>query len=192
MPRQVDHDERREAFARATWRVIERSGADRASLRVIAAEAGTTTGALTHYFGSREDLIAFAFGLAVDQVRGRLDEHSHGDSLGEILEELLPLDEDRRLEAVVWLHSIIEARRSPDVAGDMAARYASVRAAIAQRIAPSVRDGLTGAELDEVVDRLLTGVDGITVYALADPARYPPPRQRALAQRLVEAVLADL
>ena len=72
MPRVVDHEERREAIAEATWRVIERAGPDGANMREIAREAGYTTGVVTHYFRDKRELMAFAFGLMVDRSMARV------------------------------------------------------------------------------------------------------------------------
>ncbi|HLR93636.1 MAG TPA: TetR family transcriptional regulator [Jiangellaceae bacterium] len=71
MPRLIDHDERRERFAEATWRVILRDGVGGVSVRTVAAEAGHSTGSLRHVFASQSQLLVFALQLVVDRaVRG--------------------------------------------------------------------------------------------------------------------------
>ena len=57
MGRAVDHDERREIFAGAALRVIMRDGIAGLTVRAVAKEAGFTTGALTHYFHSKDQLL---------------------------------------------------------------------------------------------------------------------------------------
>ena len=57
MPKVVDHDERRLAFAEAAFRVIAKRGFSRVTMRAVADEAGFTTGALVHYFKSKDDLL---------------------------------------------------------------------------------------------------------------------------------------
>ena len=57
MVRRTDHNERREAFAAATLRVIMRAGVGGLTVRAVAKEAGFTTGALTHYFRSKDQVL---------------------------------------------------------------------------------------------------------------------------------------
>jgi AcrR family transcriptional regulator len=63
VPRIVDHERRRREIAEAAWAVINRSGTNAASLQRIAAEIGSTTGSVTHYFSNKEELISFTFDL---------------------------------------------------------------------------------------------------------------------------------
>ena len=51
MPRVVDHAVRRQELAEALWRVVRRDGVHEVSVRTVADEAGTSPGALRHYFG---------------------------------------------------------------------------------------------------------------------------------------------
>lgn len=52
MPKIVDHDERRELYLDAMFRVIERDGADALSIRSVAAEAGGSKSSIANYFSS--------------------------------------------------------------------------------------------------------------------------------------------
>ncbi|MGB3635817.1 MAG: TetR family transcriptional regulator, partial [Rubrobacteraceae bacterium] len=69
MPKIVDHEERRRELAEAVWRVILRDGVEGVSVRNVAAEAGWSTGALRHYVGTKEDLLASATQLLDERVR---------------------------------------------------------------------------------------------------------------------------
>jgi len=57
MGKSVDHAQRREIFAAAALRVIMRDGIAGLTVRAVAKEAGFTTGALTHYFHSKDQLL---------------------------------------------------------------------------------------------------------------------------------------
>jgi TetR/AcrR family transcriptional regulator, transcriptional repressor of bet genes len=181
MPRVVDHDERRERIAEATWRVIEREGSEGANLREIARETGHTTGVVTHYFRDKRELRAFAFGLMVDRSTSRMARAAAEVGVMEALAQLLPLDEERRRETTVWLALMSASLTDPDLAMELRQRYRQARAAAL----PVFRTALekTGEDPNDVMDELLTVVDGITVDALTDPERYPPDRQLALLRR---------
>ncbi len=182
MPRAVDHEERREQIAEAVWRVIEREGLEGASLRDIAREAGHTTGVLSHYFRDKRELLAFAFELVVDRSAERISRSAREEGMFEALAELLPLDEERRREATVWLVLVAASLSDPGLAEELRQRYEQARGAMM----PIFREALKkarGAKPEDVGDELLAVVDGITVDALTDPERYPPPRQLALLRR---------
>ena len=75
-------------------------------MRRVAAAAGATTGRVTHYFGSRVDLLAAAL-CEVDRRRQlRVGAHDEPDSLERlraVLLERLPLDRERLDEVRVWV-----------------------------------------------------------------------------------------
>ncbi len=114
MPKIVDHDARRAEIVAAVWRVIERAGMNGATVRSVAAEAGVSPGSLRYYFSDQGELVLFAAEAMTQRVVHRLEAHpTDGDGhvrAIRVLEELLPLDEDRRAEASVWLEAIVRAR----------------------------------------------------------------------------------
>jgi AcrR family transcriptional regulator len=61
-----DRDAKRQRYVDAVWRIAERDGVERASMRAIAAEAGTSVGMLQHHFGDKDEILDAA-------VRSRLE-----------------------------------------------------------------------------------------------------------------------
>ncbi len=115
----VDHDERRRAIARAAWRVMSREGVLAVSVRTVAAEAGLSTGALRHYFPDQASLLLFAAQYTVERIVERMaaelqasDRSPHAVVQG-VLEQLLPLDEERRAETAVYFGLIDLTRLAP-------------------------------------------------------------------------------
>ena len=121
MPRIVDHEQRRQEIADALWRVIRRDGFAAASVRTVAAEAGWSTGAIRHYFTSQSELMAFAMATLLERVQARLTVAGQRvkdlDTLAEMLDEVLPLDAQRRGESEVWLALSTAARTDPVLGG---------------------------------------------------------------------------
>lgn len=107
MPKIVDHDERREQLAEAAWRIIRREGLQAVSVRNVAKEAGMSLGSLRHYFVTQEELLSFSMRLVSERGRERIQKlECTGNArrtAERIIEELLPLDEERQAEAEVWL-----------------------------------------------------------------------------------------
>jgi TetR/AcrR family transcriptional repressor of bet genes len=109
MPKQVDHEERRRTIAEAVVRVVSTRGAEAASLRAVAAEAGVSMGAVQHYFTTRDQMLLFAleYGNSVLSERvGRLLAERRPATPREnfrlLFTLLLPLDEEGRAGARVW------------------------------------------------------------------------------------------
>ena len=73
MPKIVDHHRRREDLALLTLKVISAVGIENATLREIARRGGLSLGRLTHYFGSKDDLLAFAFRWLTEKSFAELD-----------------------------------------------------------------------------------------------------------------------
>ena len=178
----VNHEERREEIAEAAWRVIEREGPVGADLREIAREAGYTTGVITHYFRDKRELMTFAFGLLVDRSTARMARASAEAGLMEALAQVLPLDEERRREATVWLALVSASLTDPQLAEGLRLRYQQAREAMLPVFRMTLEE-VRGEDPEDIGDELLAVVDGITVDALSDPERYPPGRQLALLQR---------
>ncbi|MFD7660172.1 TetR/AcrR family transcriptional regulator [Actinosynnema sp. NPDC059797] len=185
MPKLVDHDRRRAELARAVWRVIGRHGIEGATVRRVAEEAGVSIGGLRHYFDSQQGLLLFAAEEVAGAVGPRVAAHLGGDLPGPerarlVLEELLPLDADRRVEVDVWLACLARAR--VDGAMDELRRAAWAGERHLCRLAVALCRGVAppeviGDELDERLERharrLHVVVDGLTLQAAMFPDRFP-------------------
>jgi AcrR family transcriptional regulator len=186
--RAVNSDQRRRDIALAVYRVVAKDGIEAASMRRIAAEAGCTTGSLTHHFADHRDLLEYAVGMAVDESMARLLDTSRSHGLREALAQFLPLDEHRRQENAVWLVGAAAAARDPELAANLSRRWAAANELLAAELRR--RLGAAGREVDDddvdmLVDEVLSAVDGIALYAQADPDRYPPERQLELVDRVL-------
>ncbi len=108
MPKIVDHDGRRAEFMAASCDVIAAEGLGAATLRRVAARAGCTTGALTHYFPDRATLLVEALHAVHTAAGARMLAIVRRPSadfarLRGVLREALPLDDVRLREWRVWL-----------------------------------------------------------------------------------------
>ena len=192
MPRQVDHDARRRTLVEALWRVVRRDGIGEVSVRTVAAEAGTSAGALRHYFATQDELLAFALTSVVERVTGRIGpvEGLRGrDAAVAVLEQYLPLDDDRRVETAVYLAFIGRAPGDPAVqrirgeTDELSLR--GVRLAV-DLLADAGELG-AGRDAGDEAERLYALLDGLAMHGSLMPQRYPPQRLRdLLAAHLTE------
>jgi len=107
MPKIVDVEERHRLVSEAAWRILVRDGPTELSVRKVAAEAGLPPSSLRYTFPTQASVRDAAVGLLVDQLSARVTltevEPSRLERARAILLELLPLDNERRIEMEVLL-----------------------------------------------------------------------------------------
>lgn len=174
----VDPAQRRAEIVAAAFGLLAEGGVEAATMRRIATAAGATTGRVTHYFGSRVELLVAAL-TEVDQRRQlRIAAHDGLEPaarLRAVLQERLPLDTDRLREVRVWL--ALASTNLPE------ARDELVRQAVAwDRL---VRSLVTDARFrDDAAVAVAAGVEGLAVRLTIDST--------LRARRAAEAALDDL
>jgi len=107
MPKIVNIDERQQLVAEAAWRVLVRDGPADLSVRKVAAEAGLSPSSLRYSFPTQASVRNHAVALLLKRLSARV-ERAAGEASGSerataMLHELLPLDDERRLEMEVLL-----------------------------------------------------------------------------------------
>jgi len=192
----IDPAQRRNAIADALFEVVRDGGFDRVSLARVAERAGLAIGSVRHFLGSREELITFAFDTMTERIEDRVLGHLDSlvadgalDRMGpaerlaatvDVLSELLPLDEPRRAEALVWVEFETAARTEPALAArsDKAARGSA--GLIRQILANAAGTGTLGAgrDLDVEAARLTALVDGLTLRGVLHPDLLDPEMSR--------------
>lgn len=181
-------------MARAAHAVIARDGLDGASVRHVAEELGSSTTAVTHYFSSREELMAAAIGDAYRAAAERMAARASATggsrlaTLAATLEEALPLDDERREEARVWVAFWAGAVVSDRLRDVQRVGYATWRDLVARLLREAARGGELRSGLDprHEGERLLLLIDGLALQATLEPERLPPRRQRALLRAELE------
>ena len=192
MPKIVDHEKRRAEVVAATWRVIDRYGLEEATTRRIAEEAGYSNGVLAHYFTDKDDILVQALTLAHSHVRERAAAVTQGRSglaaLRAVVEEALPLDPTRLLEARIEFSFLERARTVPRLREVHRAEQAHFRARLGDLVRGAREQGGLGPAVtdDEAVAQILVLVDGLSIQALLDPDRLVP----AVQLRLLDLLLA--
>ena len=176
------------------FRIIATDGLERASLREVADEAQLAVGSVRHYFASSDELLSHAFAVAVDRIIGRLTAAEarladlppgaaeHHGAVVALLGEILPLDEDRAVDACVWMAFKNAARTKPFLAAEADRSHRAVAVVVGGLIlglagtapGPAADAGAAGAGVDQQVlvteaELLLAVLDGLTMHALLQP-----------------------
>ncbi len=190
MPKVVDVEERRAELAAAAAQLIARAGVGAATLRDVAAEAGWTTGALTHYFADKRELLLFTFRTSLAGRHAARDARPADDpreTLVQTLEGALPLDEERRRHWMVTIAFCAQAADDADLSAAQRDAYREFLRHVTALCSALPRVG--GLDAAEVAARLITDSNGIAVQALFDPESWPADRQRARLHRALDALL---
>jgi len=178
MPKVVDIQQRRAELTEATARLIARSGIESATMREVAAEAGWTTGALTHYFADKRELLLTTFQTSLANRRSQRPTDADADPAVQLrasLEGALPLDEARRRHWMVTIAFCAHAAGDAELAAAQSAAYREFRDHVAELAA---RCRLTDKRNAQAyAERLIAVADGIAVQALFDEHSWSSDRQ---------------
>jgi len=184
----------RERIVEAARTVVAAHGVNGASMRTIAAEAGVTTGFVTHYFDDKQALMVAVLEhtntSALRRVTGAITEGSAPARLRAAVEAVLPLDPVRRREWQVWVACWVSTSPGEELAAGMTAGWRGLRALLAQLLEECVAEGAlpAGVDVPYEAQRLVTMVAGIGLLAGVDS----PGRVRTQAQRMLDDQLAAL
>jgi TetR/AcrR family transcriptional repressor of bet genes len=121
---------RREQICRAAATVISREGFAGTTMRMVAEEAGVSTGMLNHYFANRQDLLEQALVFVSERAQARMRESIDGIPAGrERLAALLDsaLAEGQEVDETwrVWINAYGEAVRLADLRHTIDSRLSS-------------------------------------------------------------------
>jgi AcrR family transcriptional regulator len=195
MPRIVDHQQRRAEVARIVLAVIDREGAEAATVRRIAQEGGFSVGVLTHYFRGKDEILAFSFDWISEQTFLELDRRLAAAPPGlarlrEALEFMLPGASAQSYPGV-WMGLWGTALRNPALTGAHSAFYARWRRCLRRQLAQACALGQVAPPVSQAdaTDLLVAAVDGLWIGAAFEPRRYGAARRRRLVHQLMHSVL---
>lgn len=196
MPKIVDHEAQRAAFAAAAMRLIARHGLEGVTMRSVAAEAGLSYGSLFHYFESKDDLLMHAVRHSMAEQTRRVNEFQEANAGLAALEQLLCddaiTDAASRDAWLVWLTFLYKAALQP--------AFARLHTELIDGWLGRFRRLLTDAQL---MGEIAAGLDvdfearalwvysaGIGQMGLLDPQRLPPELQKRMIAAYLERLRA--
>lgn len=165
----------RSALLRATVVVVARGGLRSLTYRSVAAEAGVSHGLVRHHFGTRDQLIAEAMELAIDEsLRGSnmLSQALTVDAFAAGIESLA--DREAGIQSFQY-ELLLESRRRPELQPLAERHYRAYRDAIERQLE---RLGVSDRGLTELI---WFALDGIVFKQLVQPGDVGPALQRIRA-----------
>ncbi|MHB8528894.1 MAG: TetR family transcriptional regulator C-terminal domain-containing protein, partial [Caulobacteraceae bacterium] len=156
-----------------------------------------TTGALTHYFHSKDQVLIEASEYSAKLVRPRMErigkEPGAVSALRRVVAEALPITPTVRGYWRIWVGFWERASYNPQVARIMRARYDEWRGRLSVLIRRAQDEGLAPRSFDAdlAAQELVALVDGIGVQVLLlGSGRIPSARQREIVDAWIETMVA--
>lgn len=193
MPKIVNHAHQRRLVAKATLKLMSLYGVGHISVRSIAREANMSVGAMRHYMATQDELYLFVYKLFQEQIAKRMTTQkptgSPLEQLQEILEQLLPLDDERYLEASFWLAFVARAHNSPTLQEKLLETHEDLRSYV--RAVIEVLNQLQPAKMlrGTDVDLLLAFLDGLTINHLQNRRQLPPARIQLILRNYLNSLI---
>lgn len=202
MPKIVDHAVRRRSIVEAFWVVVMREGIDAATVRAVAAQANCPPASLRYYVSTQQELLE----LAWDDVAARIMARAKALVLPNeplaawalILEQTLPLDEERRTECQIWFVMLEVARTNMGLRDRVDEVQRTLRQTCHHAVTSLMDQGLVSqkrsVELESM--RLHALIDGMSMHRVSHPGEYSPADLRAILlghlRELVGAPIEDM
>lgn len=167
-------DERRQAIIEATLAVAQRQGLGATTVRDVAAEMGTSSGLVHHYFASMDEVLAAAFehaaGGDLDRARAAIAAAGGPSAqLDAFIESYAPAQGDRTMQ--LWLDAWSEAARRPALQEVSRRLNRAWQAVVRDVIERGVSVGAFTADDPEASAwRLLSVLDGLALQVVAHDA----------------------
>ena len=191
----MGYDDRRIEVAKAAWRVIVREGLDRASMRAIAQELGSSTGVVTHYFRDKEELTLFAleqvFASVLEDMKVCAQGREGIDKLEQIIFSALPLTASDRDDWKVWIAFLGYSTGREHLIKEHQKRYEFLRQILSQELAELQTAKLIRADLDLTLEAntLIALVDGIGTGVVINPEQFSAEEQKYLVRRHIKTLV---
>lgn len=182
---------RREQICRAAAAVIAREGFAGSTMRMVAEEAGVSTGMINHYFANRQDLLTQALVFVSERTQERYRRAIENVPAGRerlvtLLDSALADDEEMRETWRVWINAYGEAVRLPELRHTIESRLLSWYELIDRAL-----EGLVPPDEPGAIPwswRFDAALNGLAIQALTSEAELDAGRIR---DEVIRTLLAD-
>lgn len=178
--------------------LIAREGYQAVTMRGLAGELGVSTGTITHWFATKDQVLGAALDEAAARVERRIEAALDGVenpeavliALGDVS---LPDDADTLAEQRVWSEIGARAGRSPALAARHEALYRGWRRRIERAVAAGTADGRF-RDVDPAAWALTYAalLDGLAQHVLLHPEAVSPASARAAVRTHVAGTLTPI
>ncbi|AST94733.1 MULTISPECIES: TetR/AcrR family transcriptional regulator [Bacillales] len=194
MARIVNHEKKRKSIAEAAWSIIKKEGIEKASIRRVAIEAGMSAGALRHYFSTKDEMLLFIMDYYLEEGKKRSQSKSWSDNplqaVAEVLLELIPIDEEKKIETSVWWILALQSLTSDTLKekkDEMTNGMYELASSMIEILAlQGILSDSTNVKLEK--SRLAALIDGLSIHALLRPDVYSPEKVKEVIRYHLETL----
>lgn len=199
MTRQLKDPAARQRIVDAALRLVAQHGVPAATMRGIALEAGVSTGAVTHYFDDKADVMAAVLRANTGHIGRRVATAAAGQrglaALEAAMETLLPLDDEMQqcwtVLIAFWGHPTAQRFISSE---GTSLGFVGLRSFVISLLRQAATDGELAADVDieHEAERILALIGGIGLMLGGFQHEREPTRKRArrMLSELIAAVRA--
>jgi AcrR family transcriptional regulator len=193
MPKIVDHAQKKDEIAAAACDVIAEMGVEKAKLIEIGKQAGCTTGAITHYFADKDEVLIAAWDYAYNDLMKQIEKISSRKpySLIDVLSESLPTKKRSRILTKVWMTFTIRSLDNSLLAKKQIETSILWNQRIQQELCKAQQLDVVGRNIDlDFESQVISNViNGICLRAIIDPKNWPRSRQIKFLRHHVDRLL---
>ena len=179
MPKLIDHDEKRREIAACAALAIADKGIDEVTMVDIGRAAACTTGCVTHYFDSKDQLLLAALRHVDRSMTNRAQAaFDRAEDLVPVLLAQIPATKAQRREWMVWQAFAARAAYRPELAKEFALHYDQWRRAAILLLKRAQKRRQLPKSLDPEIesDALIAYLDGLGSWVAVSPREWPRTR----------------
>lgn len=184
----LDYDERRTEIAAVTVDIIAREGLAAATIRRIAAEAGSSTAPISHLFDNKTELLVHAYENLSREGERRFEDTLRADpsdAIGALL-TMVPWCPENVRRWKAYLAFWDEAARNPELACLLGESTRAGTELLRRLLANA---GVAEGNLDKAGELLSAIVQGLALQMLVDRSNWPIEKIRAMLADGLQVVL---
>ncbi|GAA1938608.1 TetR/AcrR family transcriptional regulator [Nocardioides hwasunensis] len=186
----------REAIADALVSLVADEGFEAVSVRKVAERARVSAGLVQHYYASKQVMLTAAMERVDARFAERLslllrnDEAPAVEQLRALAAQLLPLDDDRAVEARVWVAVAARSTVDPVIRRTHSASWRLLEEALTSLVSDAVGSSAPARACADAAALLLATLDGLAVALVSEQGRVSVEQAERLAARQVDVALA--
>ncbi len=189
MPREVDHECRRELVVKIATELVAKGGLRALTVRDVAKAAGYSTAIVSHYFEDKADLLLSTYRSAVDRAARRIGKALKADP-GDVqacVAAILPITPAQRRDWRLWVAFWGMAVSDPAFEAEQKGRVDNAIAIFEDVFALRKQRGQIAGDADcaLLARQTVALINGLAIQALFDPQSWP-------AQRQIDTVMSTI